>query len=106
MATILGKAPMARVTALAAVLVAPLLTGIVSTPAAEAQHVSSDSPITPEQIQQNRYEQARPRTAIPFNPSDFDKLSATTSSRAPIRSSTSPDRMTISSCNRIWRRQR
>lgn len=83
MAAILSKTPMARVTAakrallvtaLAAALVVPLLVGIVSTPAADAQEASSDSPITPQQIQQNRYEQARPRTAIPFKPADFDKF--------------------------------
>jgi hypothetical protein len=73
MATIPGKTPMTRVTALTALLVVPLL-GMVSTPAAEAQGASSDSPMTPQQIQQNRYEQARPRTAIPFKPADFDKF--------------------------------
>lgn len=81
MATILGKTSMAcvttakralLVTALAAVLAVPL--GIVSTPAVEARDASSDGPITPQQIEQNRYEQARPRTAIPFKPSDFDKF--------------------------------
>jgi beta-lactamase regulating signal transducer with metallopeptidase domain len=82
MAAILGKTPMARVTAakrallvtaLAAALVVPLLVGIVSAPAA-AQGASSDMAMTPQQIQQNRYEQARPRTAIPFKPADFDKF--------------------------------
>ncbi len=83
MAAILGKTPMARVTvakrallmtALAAALVVPLLVGIVSTPAAAAQDAASGRAITPEQIQENRYEQARPRTAIPFKPADFDKF--------------------------------
>jgi hypothetical protein len=65
---------MTRAAALAAALVVPLLVGIVSTPAADARDASSDSAITPQQIQQNRYEQARPRTAIPFKTADFDKF--------------------------------
>jgi beta-lactamase regulating signal transducer with metallopeptidase domain len=83
MAAILSAAPIARVTTakrallvttLAAVVVVPLLVGMVSTSTANAQNASSDSAITPQQIEQNRYEQARPRTAIPFKPADFDKF--------------------------------
>lgn len=83
MAAILSETPIARVTAakralvvtaFAAAVAAPLLVGIVSMPAADAQDAPADSAMTPQQIQQNRYEQARPRTAIPFKPADFDKF--------------------------------
>jgi len=82
-AAILSGAPVTRVTAakrallvmtLAAVAIVPLLFGMLSAPAAAAQAASSTSTVTPQEILQRRYEQARPRTAIPFKPSDFDKF--------------------------------
>ncbi len=83
MAAILSGAPVSRVTAaksallvaaLAAGVVVPLLFGLASAPTAAAQDASSGGAVTPQQIEQQRYEQARPRTAIPFKSSDFDKF--------------------------------
>jgi beta-lactamase regulating signal transducer with metallopeptidase domain len=62
------------VTSVAAAVLVPLLFGSVPAPAAAVQDDGSGSTVTPQQILQRRYEQARPRTAIPFHPADFDKF--------------------------------
>lgn len=62
-------------TVLAAMLSAAVLIGMLTAPVANAQAGSQDTGPTPEQIVQRRYEQARPRTAIPFDPKDFAKFS-------------------------------
>jgi beta-lactamase regulating signal transducer with metallopeptidase domain len=62
------------ITSLAAAVLAPLLLGTVSAPAAAVADEGSSSTVTPQQILQRRYEQARPRTAVPFQPADFDRF--------------------------------
>lgn len=83
MAAILGGAPVARVTAakralligtLGVALAVPLLLGLSSAPAADAHDATANRIVTPQQILQRRYEQARPRTAIAFNPAGFEKF--------------------------------
>lgn len=82
MAAILSGTRAARVTAaqralliisLAAAVLVPLLLGSVAAPAAAVADQGS-STVTPQQILQRRYEQARPRTPVPFHPADFDRF--------------------------------
>lgn len=62
------------VAAFAGAVLAPMLLAMVVAPAARAQDADSGGTITPQQIMQRRYKQARPRTAIPYKPADFDKF--------------------------------
>lgn len=62
------------IAALSFAVLVPLLFGSVSTPAAAVQGATASASVTPQQIIQQRYEQARPRTAIPLKPQDFDKF--------------------------------
>jgi len=73
-ARVTGAKRVLLITSLAAAVLAPLLFGTVSAPAAAVQDEGSSSTVTPQQILQRRYEQARPRTAIPFHPADFDRF--------------------------------